>query len=138
MIDPVQFVRQWLLNTSAVTALAGTDVYGDILPENLDPTTNPAVVITVKGGVGHIEIAKLGEIEVQLRCWAGVNKFVTARHLYGACYDTLQTGQMVTISGIGTAICSYEISAGQSVVDPDTGWATVVGAFHVKLREDGL
>lgn len=138
MIDPVQIVRQWLLASNLVQAIAGSDVFGEVLPEHYDPTSNSAVVISIKGGAGHAEIAPLREAEIQIKCWAGINQFVLAQSLYGAVYDTMHSKSMVSFAGFGTVLTSYEMLMGHSVVDPDTGWATVVGAFHMQLRQDDV
>jgi hypothetical protein len=136
MIDPVQIVRQWLLGSSKVTAACGQNVFGEALPEHYDPTSNPAVVISVKGGAGHIEIAPLMEVEIQIKCWAGVNQFVLARSTaYAAVYDSIHSKSMVSVSG-NTVLTSYEFGTAISVVDPDAGWATVVGSFKMLLRQD--
>lgn len=136
MIDPLQLVRQWLLASDAVQAIAGLDVFNEVMPEHYDPTSNPCVVCTIKGGAGHAEIAPMAEVEIQVKCWAGINQFVLGRSLYGAVYDTVHSKSMVTFSGFGTVLTSYEISAMQTTPDPDTGWATVTGAFHMKMRQD--
>lgn len=140
MIDPIQLIRQWLLASTAVSGFVGTNVFGEVLPEHFDPTSNAAIVISIKGGSGHGEINKLWDGEVQIKVWAGVNQFVLARSAYGAVYDTM-TGpqaQMVSFVGFGTVILSYEFGTAQSLVDPDAGWATVLGTFKQQQREDDI
>jgi len=138
MIDTIQLVRQWLLASSAVSTIAGTNVFGEALPEHYDPTSNSAIVISLKGGAGHVEIAPLIDVEVQIKTWAGINQFVLARSLYGAVYDTMHSKSMVTFAGYGTVLTSYEFGHGQGIADPDAGWATVVGTFKLQVRQDAV
>lgn len=127
--------------SSAVQALAGaspnTRVFGEILPEKFDPTSNAGIVVSIKAGSGHPEISPVVHVDIQVTCWAGVNQFLLARTLYGAVYDTMHGKNLVTFTGYGTVVSSVEMTQGQSVVDPDTRWATIVGAFHMIVRQDG-
>lgn len=136
MIDPLQLVRQWLLASSSVQAIAGLNVFNEFLPEHYDPTSNPAVVISLKGGSGHSEITKLKDVEVQIKCWAGVNQFILARSLYGAVYDTMHGQQMVSFAGYGTVTYSHELNQSASIADPDVFWAGALGSFKLQVRED--
>ena len=142
MIDAVQFARQWLLASSAVQAFliefgdGGYPVFGEVLPEHFDPTSNPAIVVSRKGGLPHAEIAALIDSDVQVRVWAGVNQFALAASLYAAVYDTMHSQSMVTFAGYGTALNSVASDEGQSIVDEDSGWATMIGHFHILLRQD--
>jgi len=138
MIDPLQLVRQWLLASNAVQAIAGLDVFCEVMPEHYDPTSNPCVVLSIKGGAGHPEIAPISSQEIQVRCWAGINQFVLARSLYGACYDTLHSKSMITFVGFGTVLTSYEMSTGSTLVDKDEGWATINAAYAMQFRQDGI
>lgn len=139
MVDPIQLVRQWLMASVALEAIAGanTRVFGEILPEKYDPTSNAGITVSIKGGQGHPEIGSLVAVDIQVTCWAGVNQFLLARTLYGAVYDSLHGQNLVTFAGYGTIVSSVEMTQGQAVVDPITGWATIVGAFHVMVRQDG-
>lgn len=139
MVDPIQLVRQWLMASVALEAIAGANarVFGEILPEKYDPTSNAGITVSIKGGQGHPEISSLISVDIQVTCWAGVNQFLLARTLYGAVYDSLHGQNLVTFAGYGTIVSSVEMTQGQAVVDPITGWATIVGAFHMMVRQDG-
>lgn len=138
MVDPIQFVRQLLLNTAAVTALLGTNQFGSIygggtVPEHFDPKLGPCIVISVVGGQGHPEITAIMEPRLQLRCWANVNQSQLARQLYLAVYDALHGATNIDLGGYGRLITSQEAVCGQDVTDNDTGWATCLGMFNVAI-----
>jgi hypothetical protein len=132
MFDPVKAIRTMLLADLDVASLAGENVFGEILPERFVPTDNPAIVITSRGGSSHGEIP-MQSCSVQVACWAGVNQFVLARQVYGAVYLALFSQQNIDLGSDGKLVTATADNAPSSVVDPDLGWATVVGHFTVVM-----
>jgi hypothetical protein len=136
VIHATATLRAWLLAQSGVTALCGLNIFGDTLPEHYDPTSNPAIVVSLKAGAGHAEISTIMEVDLQVKCWAGINQFATALAVYGAVYDAIHSKSMASVAGQATVLTCYEGSTAQPMADPDTGWATSVGSFHLILRQD--
>jgi hypothetical protein len=86
----------------------------------------PAITLVVKGGLTHPEMP-LQEVDVQLTVWTGINQNLQAHTIYQACLLALH-GLIYPIAGVKRILATVP---GIDVVDPDTGWATVVSAFNV-------
>jgi hypothetical protein len=114
--------------------LDSTNVFGGALPEHFDPTSNAALVIHVRGGQAHAEIP-IVKSSVVITCWAGINQFKLARATYSKVFSALNGINNQDFGVDGCIIYSVEEMTGQDVVDPDTGWATVICAFEMLTRE---
>jgi len=132
MSDPVKIVRGLLLANSGVTSLVVGNIFGGVLPEKFDPTNVGGITISVKGGTSHSELP-LQYPSVQVTCWAGVNQFVQARQLYSSVFAALHGLNDIDFGDDGRLISCVEEAVGQDVTDPDSGWATVINAFALKL-----
>lgn len=138
MSDPVKIIRELLQANSGVTSLmtalpnGNFPIFGGVLAEEFDPTSNPGITISVKGGTTHSEMP-LQYPSVQVTCWAGVNQFVLAREVYGAVFAALHGLNDIDFGDDGRLISCVEESVGQDITDPDAGWVTVVNSFQLRL-----
>jgi hypothetical protein len=112
----------------------GITVYGGALPENIDPTSNPVVVVHSRGGTTHPEMP-ISDMSIMVTCWAGMNQFKLARALYGQVFRTLHGITDMDFGVDGCIIRCIEELPGQDVTDPDAGYATVVSAYTMMIRE---
>jgi hypothetical protein len=134
-IDTQGLVRAWLLQESTVAALA-TFISAPDLPEGFDPDVagqeeQTAVQVTIRGGSSHSEIP-IEFPSVQIKVWALTGP--DAWDLWLAIKNVMHGAQRVTVAGFGFVLSSLEEMPGQGLTDPDTGWATVVGAFRLTAR----
>ena len=130
--------------SGGIVSLIGQNVYGGQLPEHYNPEVSstaepagdgPAITIIVKGGSTHSEIP-MQEVDVQLTIWAGVNQNLNARSIYERCFQVLHGLYMQSLGAAGQVLRVLATVPGQDVVDPDTGWATIVGAFNMMLIDN--
>lgn len=128
-----------------IVSLVGNNVYGGQLPEHYNPEASttaepsgngPALTLTVKGGVTHPEMPEQ-EVDVQIMVWAGVNQNFNARAIYNRCFQVLHGLCNVQLGGAGQVIRILATTPAQDMVDADTGWATIIGAFNVMLMDTG-
>ncbi len=109
--------------------------YGGSLPIGYDPTGNPAVVVTVKGGSSHSEML-LQKFSLQVKVWGGVNEFVASRYV---SFNVAQIAHGVNNKNggqFGTTVACVETAPGQEVVDPDSGWTSVISTFELLARSN--
>lgn len=130
MLDPVYMLIQLALANGTLTGLVGQNVYGGALPEHFDPTSNPALVLSIAGGRTHSEMP-LQDAVVQVKVWAGVNQFVLARSAYNAVFNALHGQTNVSFGSNGRLVSCLEAMPAQEVYDPDSGWATLVSHYQV-------
>jgi hypothetical protein len=133
MINPNKLLRNWLLDTSAITALVGNDnvCYPD-LPEKFDASKgDKAIVFGARGGTADVNLPLISP-SYQIRCWA--LRATEARDIYAALFDTLHAKNMVSRGADGLVLSSYEEVQGQDVTDEVTGWATVIGFYKLVMR----
>ena len=65
--------------------------------------------------------------------WAGINKFVIASQVFRALHDVLKYAAPVQVAGGFILSCVPDV-VGQSLTDPDAGWATVLSYYEVTAR----
>lgn len=130
MRDAIKVLRQVLLADAGIVGLA-VSVYGGILPEHYDPTSNPAIVITVKGGSAHSEIP-LQNPSVQIQCWSGINEFVLAHQVDAAVFNALH-GLTGDYGADGRILVCLQESIGRDMVDPQAGWVQVVSSYKLEI-----
>lgn len=137
MTDINKIVRAWLLQSGSgiATQLNGARVYGGNLPEGFTPADGGGIVLSVDGGQGHSEIAAIQKVRVVVRCWRGPDEYDKARADYRAVYDWIHAKNNISFGADGTILSSVEAVTGQDVVDPDTGWATVVAFYQITARD---
>lgn len=127
-----------------IVSLVDQNVFGGQLPEHYNPEVStaaepsgngPAITIDVKGGSTHPEIP-LQEVDLQIRIWAGINNNYVARAIYSRCFQVLHglTG-VITDGGMVKRVLAT--IPGTDLVDSDTGWATIVGAFNMMIMDSG-
>lgn len=138
MVDTNTLLREWLLSSSSITSLLGTNAAGSIycgdLPEGVDPALGAAIQIQTAGGTPHNEVLPMLDDRKQIRIWANVGQYKLARQIYGAVRDLIHGGQSVDFGADGHVIRCIEVTSGQDVTDPDTGWATVLAFFQLMAR----
>lgn len=133
------FVRAWLLSQSSITSL--TDV-GNLaqgiyaapdLPEKCDPKLGPMVQLWSGGSPQNADIPELVDGRITIKCWAGVEQYDVAHQLYRAVRSVMHGACGVTVQNqTGRIIRCNETVSGQTVTDPETGWATVVAIYEVE------
>lgn len=138
MSDAVKVVRELLSGNLDVTSLlnelgdSNYPIFGGALPEYFDPTNNPAIVITVKGGTSDSELP-IQDIAVQVVCWAGINQFVLAREVYEAVFACLHGIANLNLGDDGKIIRCIEQAVGHDIVDPNARWVMVMNSFSLML-----
>ena len=130
MLDPVQMTISTLLQYAPLTALVGANVYGGALPEHYDPTSNPALVVTPKGGLSHSEMPLL-DVDVQVRVWCGINQFVLGRNVYFQVYNALHGVTNVNFGSNGRLVSCLESSTAQELDDEATGWTGLLASYKL-------
>ena len=138
MVDSNKLLRTWLLSVTAVTSLLGTNtgnsIYAGDLPENFDPSLGPAIQIQGDGGIPHTEILPLVDDRMKVRVWADKGKYLLARQVYGAMRDALHGAVNLDFAANGHVVRCIEVTSGQDVTDPDTGWVTVLAFYQLLAR----
>src|SRR4051812_19359406 len=126
------------MGASSITSLLGTNanssIYAGDLPERFDPLLGAAIQIQTVGGIPHSEVLPLLDERKQVRVWAGIEQYALARQIYGAVRDLIHGGQNVDFGADGHVIRCIEVTSGQDVTDPDTGWATVLAFYQLMAR----
>lgn len=147
-MDAILAVRTILLADVAsggIMSLVGQNIYGGQLPEHFNPepaTTaepsgdGPAITLLVKGGTTHAEMPSQ-DVDVQVMVWAGTNKNWDARVVYNRCFQVLHGLCNVMTGAAGQVKRIIAMTPGVDMVDPDTGWSTILGAFNVMIMDDG-
>jgi hypothetical protein len=131
MIDANALLRRWIsqgLATQRVSAV----ILPDYVPETGDgfqPSDGPWVVVNVRGGTAYDE-APIIKPSMQVRVWAGRDQFMLARAVYLQLFDLLD-GEQIDLDVDGRVIACNEETQGMDVVDPDTGFATVIADFSL-------
>lgn len=135
MADPTILVTKYLLqDNSLVAILGGENVFGNELPEEFDPTDNPAVTVCAEGGHGHAEVPVATD-RIQIRAWAGINQGQLARRVYNEIEKWLNRKNRIELAPDGHIIISQEAVRGQAVTDPDEGYATVLTYYEITSRD---
>lgn len=138
MVDTNILLRDWLLSSTGITSLLGTNGNGSIycgdLPEHFDPLLGPGITIHSVGGVAHTEILSLVDERKQIRVWAGIEKYQLARQVYLAIKSLIHGQTSVDFGADGRVVRCIEAVPGQDVTDPDTGWATVLTFYQLMAR----
>jgi len=131
--------------SGGIVSLVGQNVYGGQLPEHYNPEVSstaepagdgPAITLLVKGGTSHSEMPQQ-DVDCQVQIWAGVNQNFPARAIYERCYQVLHGLCNVQTGGAGLVNRILAGTPGVDMVDPDTGWATIIGVFHVMIMYTG-
>lgn len=144
-MDAILSVLTILAADSGIVSLVGTNIFGGQLPEHYNPEVSstaepagngPALTLLVKGGSTHAEMP-LQEVDVQIMVWAGVNENFLARAIYNRCFQVLHGLTDVRLGGAGDVKRILATSPAVDMVDPDTGWATIYGAFNVMVMDNG-
>jgi hypothetical protein len=138
MVDVAILIREHLLNQAAVIALLGTNVNQSIyaasdLPEYFNADLGPGIQIFRSGGTSHPEILQVVNARVQIRVWAGQEKYVLAAQVYGAINDALHGVTGVTLPD-GVILSALETTGPQEMTDPDSSWATINSFYAVMAR----
>lgn len=128
-IEPVRLFLDILLDGNFIF-----NYYGGSLPIGYDPTGNPAVVVTVKGGQTHPEIL-LQKFALQVAVWGGVNEFVQSRYVSFNVAEIAHGINNKDGGQFGTTVACVETSPGQEIVDPESGWSTVISTFELLARK---
>jgi hypothetical protein len=140
VVDTGVLVRNWLLGQSVITSLLGTNAGSSVyaapdLPKNFDPSLGPGIQVHVTGGPpAHPEILTIVDHRIQVRVWAGVDEYDAARNVYSLVRDLMHGACGVDLGANGFVIRCLEVTPGQDITDPDTGWATVLGFYQLMAR----
>jgi hypothetical protein len=148
MIDANLFLRTWLL-TAVVNGqqnpipgvLGSQQIFAGQVPPGVDTSVAPAIIVRAGGGTAsassggsaHPEIPII-QPRMQITAWCGPNQFQLARQIYGAAFDWIHGKTAIDLGAIGYALSCLELTEGQDVTDPHTGFATVVSFWSLMLR----
>jgi hypothetical protein len=156
-IDANLIVRTWLLQpvvlvpaddetgtqalNNPLIPLIGNRVWAGALPEGFDPTNQPGIVVSrggsgmSSGGDSEYEIP-ITNAHIQIRVWAGINGFVTASGIYSVMHDWIDARFNISFPTVGYVMLCNEVVEPMDVRDDSTGYATVIGFFDLKLRDN--
>lgn len=132
MTKALKNVRTMLLANGDVTGLVSANVFAGILPEHYDPTSNPAVVLTTRGGDMSSETPQANP-SIQAAVFAGINQFVLAHTVAQAIVSCLHGRNKVNFGADGLIISCVAESVPTESVDPDNGWAMTMTFFKVMI-----
>lgn len=129
MIDAKNVVHSYLRAQSALTAIVGSRIYHERLPE--DFTIAQAVVFSRRGGVTNPYSPDLLEPSFQFKCYGSTAE--DAEEVYRALYDALQGIENQTV-GSDEILSAIEEVQGQDLRDPETDWPFVLTFFQFMVR----
>jgi hypothetical protein len=146
MIDAPEDIRQFLINpgtdpamsakdraaAAALYALVGERIWHGELPDGFD-NTETAIVMVIAGGAGTHPTAAVHDLAVNFTCYGAADTFEPSRALYRALHDRLHKAT-VKPAGDSEIIRSDEVTPGQSITDPDTGWPSVFTSYEIKIQ----
>jgi hypothetical protein len=129
MLDIHACLRQILLGNSTISSLTGGKVAWPDLPAGFDAKLgHKALTFFVRGGPINPELSAVVEPSIQVKAWA--LKPVDAMAIFSAAFDLLD-GALDVGNSSGTILSAYAEQPGQAMMDPDTGWAVVLGYFKL-------
>jgi hypothetical protein len=136
MVDTNILIRNWLLASTAITSLLGTNanssVYcGPDLPEHFDPSLGPAIQIVGSGGIPQTDFQSFVDDIKTVKVWADVENYIEARAVYCAIQDLLNGATNQSFGMLGLVTRCMEVTAPQDSSDPDTGWACCHGRYQI-------
>ena len=137
MIDANILLRRWLvegLGTERVWTVSLPEYLPDT-GEGFRPEDGPGIVISTRGGQSHTEIPIIRP-SMQVTVWAGPNQQEEARELYNDVFALIHGRTNVDFDTDGYVLSCLEETHGQDEVDPDEGYARVVGFFNLFLRSN--
>lgn len=133
MTDPVATVIAFLKADSAVSALAGTNVYGMEVPRDAVPA-QPEYLIVVRSVGGHAARDYLPISRVMFDIFSYGNSLYRASQLDLAVYAALKAIRRVVADG--SLIHNAEVNAGAiSLRDPGTNWPYMVRGALITLSD---
>lgn len=137
MIDPGKILRTWLLGSTGVTALLGTNADGSVyvgdIPPKADPALGAFIQLMIDGGLPGSEIVVEADVRVMVKVWVQERKQQAAMRVYRAVYDVLHGQNMVDFGDDGRILVSQAVSFPQITADPDSGWVAAQGWFQFKM-----
>lgn len=138
MIDPIRIVQRWLLGSTSVTALLGTNDAGSVygggdLPEGFDPDLGPCVQIYGSGGTSHEELTAEIMPRITIKCWSGVNGYAVSRALAAAVHDVIHGADMVDFGDDGRVLSGQCVQQPQDITDPDDSWVYTMTIYQMDM-----
>ena len=97
-------------------------------------TEFPAISFSTVGGTTDLHLPVLNP-RVQIRCWHDTDPEV-ARQVYGAVHDALYGLRNQTLSGAEFLVETEEVVQGQDVVDPQSGYKSVLSFWRLSFHKD--
>ena len=125
-----QLVRQLLLGTSTVAAIAGDHVYGNH-PQDPDASNipMPCVIMDVQGG-GSNYCGGIQNLGMDLYAYSRTSQD-DADALYQAVYAALHAARLVsTVTGTGGAKVNPQAGGAREVARPVNGWNEAISAWY--------
>jgi hypothetical protein len=133
MLDIHACLRQILLGNSTIATLSGGIVAWPDLPAGFDAKLgHKAVTFFARGGPWNPELAAVAEPSFQVKTWA--LKPPDAMQLFAAVHDLLDQADGISGTPNGFIVSGFAEGPPMPMMDPDTGWATVVGFFRLTMR----
>lgn len=136
MPDHAVLVKSRLLDPDGpvVALLGGDNVCCGPLVEGANPETAPWITVANEGGTPHPEIP-ITDRRVQVRVWCGQFQRTLANQVDGAIVNWLHGQNSIDLAPDGFILISQCVVAGQDVVDPDDGYATVLSYYQITARD---
>jgi hypothetical protein len=135
MLDPNLAFRNWIVQSAALIAMVpAAQIFGGALREGYDVESNgDAITIRTRGGPVEADVPVLHP-SIQVTVFSPKNQYARARSIFGLIFDQVHAQNDINLGSAGYVIAAVAEMPGEDMVDPDTGWAMVVGFFTLLLR----
>jgi len=131
-VDNNKILREHLVATGTdLYGLVATRVYVERLPKGYDPDTK-ALVISIRGGDRDFQ-SDMVTASVVIQSYGGSQNLISAFEVDRAVVDVLHGINMVTVSS-GIIMSAEQDTIGQSLIDPETEWVSVISTYTVQMR----
>lgn len=97
-------------------------------------TTFPAITFDTVGGETELHVPLI-KPRVQVRCWHDTDQEV-ARQVYRAVHDALYNLRNQTLAGSEFLVETEEVVHGQDLVDPQSGFRTVLSFWRLSFHKE--
>lgn len=111
--------------------LVGTRTYFGGTPQGFE-NTQAIVVMRTRGGLTDNYVDDHSP-SVEVKCYGGTSNPADAWNVYGALFDRLQRTENMVLTE-GTIMKALEENIPQELIEPDTGYPLVFGAFTIVCR----
>jgi pentatricopeptide repeat protein len=127
--DSAKIIVDLLLSKPTITALVGSRVAKDLLPESFE-NDNPAIVVSCSTSPDNQQ-GKIIVADAVIRCYGGSGNPDDAEEVFRTVYDAIQDVTETVFSG---GVVDASFVTGQMVFDPDLLWPVHISTFRIRTR----